>query len=64
MFRGPFVITGLSGSGKTVLSRSLEDLGYNCVDNIPLKLVEEQGVKNGSQCVPADREQGWHKLIR
>jgi UPF0042 nucleotide-binding protein len=40
-FRGPFVITGLSGSGKTVLSRSLEDLGYLCVDNIPLELVPE-----------------------
>jgi UPF0042 nucleotide-binding protein len=38
-FRGPFVITGLSGAGKTVLSRSLEDLGYLCVDNIPLELV-------------------------
>ena len=41
LFRGPFVITGLSGSGKTVLSRSLEDLGYVCVDNIPLELVPE-----------------------
>ncbi len=41
IFRGPFVITGLSGGGKTVLSRSLEDLGYNCVDNIPLDLLEE-----------------------
>ncbi len=41
LFRGPFVITGLSGGGKTVLSRSLEDLGYHCVDNIPLDLVEE-----------------------
>jgi UPF0042 nucleotide-binding protein len=40
-FLGPFVITGLSGSGKTVLSRSLEDLGYLCVDNIPLELVPE-----------------------
>jgi len=40
-FRGPFVITGLSGSGKTVLSRSLEDMGYLCVDNIPLELVPE-----------------------
>ena len=38
-FGGPFVITGLSGSGKTVLSRSLEDIGYLCVDNIPLDLV-------------------------
>ncbi|HQN97040.1 MAG TPA: RNase adapter RapZ [Thermoanaerobaculales bacterium] len=40
-YRGPFVITGLSGSGKTVLSRSLEDLGYVCVDNIPLEMVPE-----------------------
>jgi UPF0042 nucleotide-binding protein len=39
-FGGPFVITGLSGAGKTVLSRSLEDIGYLCVDNIPLELVE------------------------
>ncbi len=38
-FGGPFVITGLSGSGKTVLSRSLEDIGYLCVDNIPLDLL-------------------------
>jgi len=38
-FSGPFVITGLSGAGKSVLSRSLEDIGYVCVDNIPLELV-------------------------
>jgi len=38
-FSGPFVITGLSGAGKSVLSRSLEDIGYVCVDNIPLQLV-------------------------
>jgi len=40
VYRGPFVITGLSGSGKTVLSRGLEDIGYQCVDNIPLDLVK------------------------
>ncbi|MBN1272609.1 MAG: RNase adapter RapZ [Candidatus Aminicenantes bacterium] len=33
------VITGLSGSGKTVVSRSLEDLGYYCIDNLPAKLI-------------------------
>lgn len=38
-FSGPFVITGLSGAGKSILSRSLEDIGYVCVDNIPLELV-------------------------
>ena len=40
-YGGPFVITGLSGAGKTVLSRSLEDIGYRCVDNIPLELVPD-----------------------
>jgi PTS system mannose-specific IIB component len=29
-----------------------------------LQLVEERGVTIVSQCVPADREQSWHKLIR
>lgn len=29
-----------------------------------LKQVEGQGVTIVSQCVPADREQNWHKLIR
>jgi UPF0042 nucleotide-binding protein len=38
-FSGPFVVTGLSGAGKTVLSRCFEDMGYVCVDNIPLELV-------------------------
>jgi UPF0042 nucleotide-binding protein len=33
------VITGLSGSGKTHVSRALEDAGWFCVDNLPLALV-------------------------
>jgi UPF0042 nucleotide-binding protein len=33
------IITGLSGSGKTVVSRFLEDLGYYCIDNLPTKLI-------------------------
>jgi len=33
------ILTGLSGSGKTVVSRFLEDLGYYCVDNLPAKLI-------------------------
>lgn len=33
------IITGLSGSGKTVVSRFLEDLGYYCMDNLPAKLI-------------------------
>lgn len=33
------IITGLSGSGKTAVSRFLEDLGYYCIDNLPAKLI-------------------------
>jgi len=34
------IITGLSGSGKTVALRALEDAGYFCVDNLPLALID------------------------
>lgn len=33
------IITGLSGSGKASVLRSLEDLGYYAVDNLPLDLI-------------------------
>lgn len=33
------IITGLSGAGKTHTIRSLEDLGYFCVDNLPPSLL-------------------------
>lgn len=33
------VISGMSGSGKTVALRTLEDLDYYCVDNLPVALL-------------------------
>ncbi|MFC4819374.1 RNase adapter RapZ [Dokdonella ginsengisoli] len=33
------IVSGLSGSGKTVALRTLEDLGYYCVDNLPAALM-------------------------
>jgi UPF0042 nucleotide-binding protein len=35
------LITGLSGSGKSVALSALEDAGYYCVDNLPVKLLPE-----------------------
>ncbi|MGZ5224963.1 MAG: RNase adapter RapZ, partial [Burkholderiales bacterium] len=35
------LITGLSGSGKSVALNALEDAGYYCVDNLPVKLLPE-----------------------
>ncbi len=33
------MITGLSGSGKSLAANSFEDLGYFCVDNLPVGLI-------------------------
>jgi UPF0042 nucleotide-binding protein len=33
------ILTGLSGAGKTHAIRALEDLGYFCVDNLPIQLI-------------------------
>ncbi|MGN0470248.1 MAG: RNase adapter RapZ [Acutalibacteraceae bacterium] len=33
------IITGLSGAGKSIAMRNMEDIGYYCVDNIPPMLV-------------------------
>src|SRR5258708_39579472 len=35
------LITGISGSGKSVALRAVEDAGYFCVDNLPPALLRE-----------------------
>lgn len=39
--RRVILVTGLSGAGKSSVLRSLEDMGYEAVDNPPLALLEE-----------------------
>lgn len=34
-----FIVSGRSGSGKTVVLRVMEDLGYYCVDSLPVNLL-------------------------
>lgn len=34
------IVSGLSGSGKSVALHVLEDLGYNCIDNLPAALLK------------------------
>jgi UPF0042 nucleotide-binding protein len=34
------LITGISGSGKSVALRAFEDAGYDCIDNLPVSLLE------------------------
>lgn len=33
------IITGMSGAGKTTATKSLEDIGFYCIDNLPPKLL-------------------------
>ncbi|MCM1386019.1 MAG: RNase adapter RapZ [Bacillus sp. (in: Bacteria)] len=35
------VVTGMSGGGKSTVLKMLEDLGFYCVDNLPLLLIEK-----------------------
>jgi len=35
------IISGRSGSGKTIALHVLEDLGYNCIDGVPFQLLEQ-----------------------
>jgi RNase adaptor protein for sRNA GlmZ degradation len=46
------LISGLSGSGKSVALNLLEDAGYYCVDNLPVamltvlaRMMDEEGVR-------------------
>ncbi len=41
MYRQIIIITGLSGAGKTVALRALEDVGFFCVDNFPIVLLHD-----------------------
>jgi UPF0042 nucleotide-binding protein len=34
------ILSGLSGSGKSVALNMLEDLGYYCIDNLPITLID------------------------
>lgn len=35
------IVTGMSGAGKTVALKNLEDMGFYCVDNLPILLIEK-----------------------
>jgi UPF0042 nucleotide-binding protein len=58
------LITGISGSGKSVALRAFEDAGYDCVDNLPVSLLEnliaaleKEGCKQVAVAIDARRGQ-------
>ena len=60
------VITGMSGSGKSIALHALEDAGYYCVDNLPPELLEpllalESGRRDRKLAIAIDVRSG-HSL--
>jgi len=39
------IVSGLSGSGKSIALQALEDLGFNCIDNLPIGLLHSLAVQ-------------------
>ena len=35
------IVTGMSGAGKTIALKMLEDMGFYCVDNLPISLMDK-----------------------
>ena len=52
------IVSGRSGSGKSVALRALEDMGFYCVDNLPVvllpQLAETLAERNISAAVSVD----------
>ncbi len=49
------IVSGLSGSGKSIALETLEDAGFYCIDNLPVNLLEafvEQAVIQGHKPYP------------
>ena len=53
------ILTGMSGAGKTLAAKFLEDMGYFCVDNLPVFLLP----KFGELCEGSELKSGRFALV-
>ena len=35
------ILTGMSGAGKSTAIKMMEDIGYFCIDNLPIQLLDK-----------------------
>ena len=49
------VITGMSGAGKTTALKTLEDLGFECIDHLPLRLLPRLLLASASEVGQSDQ---------
>lgn len=64
------IVTGMSGGGKSIAIRQLEDCGYYCVDNLPAsfllpvaKDLEEHGVKQAAVAIDARSQSNFEHTV-
>jgi len=48
------IVSGLSGSGKSVALHTLEDIGYYCIDNLPVSLIDALAGELGRASQPVE----------
>jgi len=66
------IVSGLSGSGKSTALHVLEDLGYNCIDNLPISLlpalIEQIQIRRNIEdqyfAIGMDVRNAWQDLSR
>ena len=59
------IVSGLSGAGKSRAASDLEDLGFYCVDNLPISLVDKfaqlaaagSDISQACACAPQDQRE-------
>lgn len=49
------ILTGMSGAGKSTALKMMEDMGYYCIDNLPIKLVAEFDEASESYVTEVDK---------
>ncbi|MBB3169158.1 RNase adapter RapZ [Simiduia aestuariiviva] len=65
------VVSGRSGAGKSTALHVLEDLGFNCIDNLPLRLLPElvkqletDPTDQQTFAISVDARNAWRELTR
>ena len=65
------IVTGMSGAGRNSVMKMLEDMGYFCVDNLPVRLIprmtgmmlEENSLDKVAIGIDIRNQQGLSELI-
>ena len=57
------ILTGMSGAGKSTALKMMEDIGFYCVDNLPIplleKFVELSDLQQNAESRCRDRHPKW-----